>query len=120
MSYKNPKELLTAATALPAAIEARLPTGAPKVSTMLLDATGKMPDLPDFPVEIPDLPPVPELPALPELPGMPELGRRYVTGGEGRGAPAPTPAPPIQNAGVWKGPAPIEGVLGTVITRRGM
>ncbi len=51
MGYKNPKELLTAATALPAAIEAKLPAGAPKISTMLLDATAKMPDLPDFLME---------------------------------------------------------------------
>ena len=76
MPYKNPKELLTAATALPVAIEAKLPAGAPKVSTMLLDVTEKMPALPDFPMEIPDLPAVPE---FPELPGTPELRRRYVT-----------------------------------------
>ena len=84
MSYKNPKELLTAATALPAAIEAKLPSGAPKVSKMLLDATAKMPDLPDFPVELPDLPAVPELPAGPT--GL----RRYVTAVEVK----PKAAPP--------------------------
>jgi hypothetical protein len=84
MSYKNPKELLTAATALPAAIEAKLPSGAPKVSTMLLDATAKMPDLPDFPIELPDLPAVPELPAGPA--GL----RRYVTAVEVK----PRAAPP--------------------------
>ncbi|MBA7641374.1 hypothetical protein ES703_49051 [subsurface metagenome] len=77
--YKNPKELLVAATSLPAAIEAKLPEGAPKVSTMLLDVTGKIPDVPDFPMEIPDLPAVPELPALPELPGGGGL-TRYVSG----------------------------------------
>jgi len=87
MPYKNPKELLTAATALPAAIEGRLPEGAPKVSTMLLDATGKMPDLPDFPMELPDLPAVPE---FPELPGTSELRRRYVTAVEVK--PTPTPS----------------------------
>lgn len=87
--YKNPKELLTAATALPAAIEAKLPEGAPKISTMLLDVTGKMPDLPDFLIELPDLPPVPELPGLPEAPEL----RRYVTGVEVKPlAPAPVPA----------------------------
>lgn len=86
MGYKNPKELLTAATALPAAIEAKLPEGAPKISTTLLDITGKMPDLPDFPMELPDLPAVPE---LPELPGVPAGLRTYVTGVEVR--PAPTP-----------------------------
>jgi len=53
MAYKNPKELLTAATALPVAIEAKLPAGAPKISTTLLDITEKMPALPDFPVELP-------------------------------------------------------------------
>ena len=89
MSYKNPKELLTAATALPAAIEAKLPEGAPKVSTMLLDITGKMPDLPDFLIEFPDLPAVPE---LPELPGAPGELRRYVTGVEVREVPPPAPA----------------------------
>ena len=120
MSYKNPKQLLTAATALPAAIEARLPEGAPKVSTMLLDATGKMPDLPDFLVEIPDLPPVPELPALPELPGMPSLGRQYVSAVEVR-APSPTPArTPTVTPLVQAYTQPIEGVVGTVTTRRGM
>lgn len=81
MGYKNPKELLTAATALPVAIEAKLPSGAPKVSTMLLDATSKMPDLPDFPIEIPNLPAIPELPAGPT--GL----RRYVTAVEVRSVP---------------------------------
>ena len=78
MPYKNPKELLVAATALPAAIEAKLPAGAPKVSTMLVDAANKIPTLPDFPVDLPDLPPIP---TLPELPGGAAL-RRYVTGVE--------------------------------------
>ncbi len=75
MPYKNPKELLDAATALPAAIEAKLPAGAPKVSTMLLDAANKLPTLPDFPIELPNLPAVSELPAMP---GGASL-RRYVT-----------------------------------------
>jgi len=114
MPYKNPKELLTAATALPAAIEAKLPAGAPKVSTMLLDATGKMPDLPDFPIELPALPAVP---ALPAMPGMPELGRRYVSAVEVRETPTPrsTVTPLVQEY-----TQPIEGVLGQVTTRRGM
>ena len=88
MPYKNPKELLTAATALPAAIEAKLPSGAPKVSTMLLDATNKLPALPDFPMELPDLPAVPK---LPELPAAPAGLRRYVSAVEVREAPTPTP-----------------------------
>ena len=118
MGYKNPKELLTAATGLPAAIEAKLPAGAPKVSTMLLDATGMLPALPDFPVELPDLPAVP---ALPEMPGMPQLGRRYVTAVEVREiAPAPTPAKTPVTPLVQAYTQPIEGVVGTVTTRRGM
>lgn len=79
MPYKNPKALLDAATALPAAIEAKLPAGAPKISTKLLEFDSMVVSkLPDFPVEIPDLPPVP---ALPELPRGAAL-RRYVTGVE--------------------------------------
>ncbi len=102
MGYKNPKELLTAATALPAAIEAKLPSGAPKVSTMLLDAAGKLPDLPNFPVELPDLPAVPK---LPEMPGMPELRRRYVSAVEVRESPTPTPraAPAVGGGRIIEG-----------------
>ncbi len=117
MSYKNPKELLTAATALPAAIEAKLPAGAPKVSTMLLDATAKMPDLPDFPIELPDLPAVP---AFPELPGAAGLRRRYVTEVEVRPVPVgarPAPTPSNRSEVI---PSPATGVLPEVITRRGM
>ena len=94
MPYKNVKELLIDATKLPAAIENKLPEGAPKVSTMLVDAAGKIPAVPDFPMEIPDLPAPPELPAAPEglkLPGL----RRYVTGVEVTPVgekPPPTPA----------------------------
>lgn len=73
MPYKNPKELLIAATALPAAIEAMLPTGAPKLSVTLADAADKLPVAPDFPVELPDLPAVPELPEAPTPPGGAEL-----------------------------------------------
>jgi len=69
MPIVNVKGLLTQATAYPAAIEAKLPEGAPKVSTMLLDTAVKIPVVPDFPMAVPDLP------AVPELPGMPELGR---------------------------------------------
>ncbi|GAI02370.1 unnamed protein product [marine sediment metagenome] len=79
MPYKNPKDLLVDATKFPAAIEAKLPEGAPKVSTMLADAAGRIPAIPDFPMEIPDLP---EPPTLPEAPaGLRGLGRqRFVTG----------------------------------------
>ncbi|MBA7544055.1 hypothetical protein ES705_36401 [subsurface metagenome] len=43
MPYKNVKEVLVDATKFPAAIEARLPEGAPKVSTMLADAADRIP-----------------------------------------------------------------------------
>ncbi len=114
MPYKNPKDLLIAATALPAAIEAKLPAGAPKVSTMLLDAANKLPALPNFPVEIPDLPAIPELPALP---GGAALGRRYVSAVEVREAPTlRSPVTPLEQAYTQ----PIEGVVGTITSRRGM
>jgi len=79
MPHKNIKTLLVDATKFPAAIETRLPGGAPKVSTTLTDIAGKIPAIPDFPMEIPDLPAVPE---LPEAPAGLGLGRRYVTGVE--------------------------------------
>jgi hypothetical protein len=86
MTYKNPKALLDAATALPAAIEAKLPAGAPKISAKLLDLDTKLPTLPDFPMELPDLPAVPALPNLPAAPA----GLRYVTQAEVRPVPTPT------------------------------
>lgn len=88
---KNIKDILMGFTNFPAAIEAKLPAGAPKISTMLVDATGKIPAVPDFPVEIPDLPAPPELPAIPTPPGAPEL-RRFVTGVPAVGPPAAPPA----------------------------
>jgi hypothetical protein len=96
MSYKNPKELMDAATALPVAIEERLPTGAPKLSEKLLDFNEKvLSKAPDFPMEIPDLPAVPELPAAPK--GL----RRYVSAAEVR----PTPAAPreVRTPGLLNG-----------------
>lgn len=77
MAYKNVRELLLDATKFPAAIEAKLPEGAPVISTILLDVAGKIPDVPDFPMEIPDLPAPPE---LPEFPGG-ELGKRRPVSG---------------------------------------
>jgi hypothetical protein len=101
MPYKNIKELLVDATKFPAAIEGKLPEGAPKISTMLSDAAGKIPAIPDFPMEIPDLPAPPELPEAPA--GLRGLGRRYVTGVEVtpvRAAPiAPPVAPPAPGVG---------------------
>jgi len=127
MPYKNPRDLLLDATKFPAAVEAKLPEGAPKISTMLADATGKIPALPDWPMEIPNLPAppaLPELPALPTPPGGTEL-RRYVTGVEV--APTGLPTSRIPNATLHRGPPleqaytqPIEGVVGTVQVRRGM
>lgn len=79
MSYKNIKELLIDATKYPAAVEAKLPEGAPKISVMLVDAAGKIPTVPDFPMEIPDLPTPPELPGMPVPPAGAGL-RSYITG----------------------------------------
>lgn len=87
MAIKNIKTLLTQATSFPAAIEAKLPVGAPKVSTMLLDAADKIPVVPDFPIEIPDLPAPPELPEMPA-----ELGR-FVSGVEVTPITAAAPSP---------------------------
>jgi len=119
MAYKNPKDLLVDATKYPAAIEAKLPAGAPKISTMLLDAAARIPaEIPDFPMEIPALPAPPELPAMPEFPGG-ELGRRrYVTGVEV--TPIPVGAP--VNARIMREviPSPAVGVIPEVQTRRGM
>jgi hypothetical protein len=75
MSYKNMRELLVAGTKLPEAIEKVLPEGAPKLSTTLVDFANKVPEGPDFPMEIPDLPPPPEF----TKPGEGALGRRYIT-----------------------------------------
>ena len=63
----NVKQILIQGAAYPAAVEAALPEGAPVVSTMLLDAAEKIPVVPDFPMEIPDLPVPPEVPAGPAL-----------------------------------------------------
>ena len=114
MPYKNVKQLLVDATKLPTAVEAKLPEGAPKISTMLLDAADKIPAVPDFPMEIPDLPAPPELPEFPALPEFQggELGTQYVSGvtvTKGKVTPL-----------VQAYTQPIEGVVGQVITRRGM
>uniref|UniRef100_A0A6M3LV55 Uncharacterized protein n=1 Tax=viral metagenome TaxID=1070528 RepID=A0A6M3LV55_9ZZZZ len=135
MPIKNIKTLLTEATSFPAAIEAKLPAGAPKVSTMLLDAANQIPAVPDFPIELPDLPAPPAIPDFPAMPGLPggpaELrkveGRRdYVSGVVVREM-AATPTLRIPNGTLHRGPPleqaytqPIEGVVGTVTTRRGM
>lgn len=112
MAIKNPKDLLLDATKFPAAIEGKLPEGAPKISTMLADAAGKIPAIPDFPMEFPDLPAPPELPEVPA--GLRGLGRRFVTGVEVTPVGAPTPA---KREVV---PSPAVGVIPEVIVRRGM
>jgi len=107
---KNIKELLLDATKYPAAIEAKLPAGAPTISATLVDVAGKIPAVPDFPVEIPDLPAPPELPALPELPAGPEGLKRYVSG---------VTVTPVQERREVI-PSPTVGVIPEVRTRRGM
>lgn len=108
---KNIKDILLDATKYPAAIEARLPAGAPTISATLLDVAGKIPVVPDFPIEIPDLPAPFEIPALPEFPGG-GLGRRFVSGVE------VTPiSNPVKREII---PSPAVGLLPEVITRRGM
>jgi len=109
-AYKNPKELLVDATKFPATVEAKLPEGAPKISTMLLDAVGTIPAVPDFPIEIPALPAPPELPEPPELPGG--LGGRYISRA------TVTPVGNTVKREVISSPA--VGVLPEVTTRRGM
>lgn len=121
MGYKNLKELLIAATALPVAIEAKLPTGAPKVSVTLTDIANKLPVAPDFPMTLPDLPAVPTFPEMPAGAGLRGLGRRYVTGVEvipitGASVPVTAGVTPLVQAYTQ----PIEGVVGQVVTRRGM
>lgn len=112
---KNIKELLLDATKFPAAIEARLPAGAPPISATLVDITGRIPVVPDFPVEIPELPAPPELPELPAMPGAggPAGLRRYVTGVRA----IPVTGSPIEQVVI---PSPFVGVVPEVITRRGM
>lgn len=61
----NYKQILTEGIALPSAIEAKLPSGAPKISTFLTQVTTNLPTAPDFPMAVPDLPAV----AIPTLPG---------------------------------------------------
>jgi len=118
---KNIKDILIGATQFPAAIEAKLPAGAPKISTMLVDAAGKIPAVPDFPIEIPDLPAPPELPELPEFPGGGVGLRRYVSGVTV--TPVQERRENVPSLAVAKReiiPSPAVGVLPEVVTRRGM
>lgn len=106
MAYKNIKQVLVDATKFPSAIEAKLPEGAPKISTTLRDVAGKLPVVPDFPIEIPALPAPPKLPSLP---GEGTLRRRFVTEVE---------VTPLTKTEVI--PSPAAGVIPEVLTRRGM
>lgn len=108
MAYKNIKEVLVDATKFPAAIEAKLPEGAPKISTMMTDAAGKIPAIPDFPIEIPDLPAPPTIPEAPA--GLRGLGGQpFVTG---------VTVTPVTRREII--PSPAVGVIPEVISRRGM
>lgn len=84
MAYKNIKDLLVDATKFPAAVEAMLPAGVPAISSILVDAAGRAPVLPDLPIEIPELPAPPVLPTMPAPPAAEGALRRYVTGVEVR------------------------------------
>ena len=118
MPYINPKDVLVDAAKYPAAIEAKLPEGAPKISTALIDTAGKIPVLPDFPMEFPDLPAPPELPEI-TPPTNGEGLRRFVT----RVEVTPVKTTRVTSTPVTKTeiiPSPATGVIPTVITRRGM
>lgn len=86
---KNPTDFLIQATKLPAAIEAILPAGAPKVSQFLVDTAAKLPKVPDLIVQLPDLPGIPALPALPGAPAA----LRYVSRVTETQAKSPAPSP---------------------------
>lgn len=75
MAIKNPTALLIELTKYPAAIEEKLPEGAPKLSVTLVDIANKLPVAPDFPMELPDMPAPPTFPEGP-MPG--DLGRRRI------------------------------------------
>lgn len=132
MGYKNIQGVLLAATKYPASIEAVLPAGAPKVSTMLAEAAVQMPAVPDLPIEIPDLPDAPALPTLPipELPTPPTAAAR-VNGPQVMATASPqrfvsgVEVVPLQATKEYFPAAPnswptSKGVVPEVVTRRGM
>jgi len=133
MGYKNIQGVLLAATKYPASIEAVLPPGAPKISTMLAEAAVQIPAVPDLPIEIPDLPDAPALPMLP----IPEMPTPTAATFQNGGAPqiAATASPqrfvsgvevvPLQATKEYFPAAPnswptSKGVVPEVVTRRGM
>lgn len=107
MTIKNPRELLVDLTKYPAAIEAKLPAGAPKISVTLLDVAGKLPVLPDFLAEIPNPPAPPVFPAGPA--GLTKRRTNFVTD---------VIVTPVQQVREIV-PSPAVGVLPEVIQRRG-
>jgi len=116
--YTNIKQVLVAATKYPIAIEAKLPAGAPKISTSLLEMAAQIPAIPDFPIALPAMPAVPELPDLPMVPGLPMVSSATVT---------PVNAGLNSRRTLDRGttvertiPSPYAGVMPEVVTRRGM
>ena len=123
--YTNIKQVLVAATKFPAAIEAKLPAGAPKLSTNLLDVAGKIPVVPDFPMEVTEMPAVPELPDLPggiPSPIVTEASVTPVNAGQAARAAAATRARQVDRGTTIERtvPSPYTGVMPEVVTRRGM
>ena len=120
--YSNIKQVLVAATKYPAAIEAKLPAGAPRLSTTLLDVAAKIPVIPDFPIEVPEMPAVPELPELPGgLGGL--VSKATVTRVTDNGANAARAAAAAGGRSMITQeyvPSPYVGVMPEEITRRGM
>ena len=132
MGYKNIQGVLLDATKYPASIEAVLPAGAPKISTMLADAAVQIPAVPDLPIEIPALPDAPALPTLPipELP-TPQTAAAQINGPQVAATASPqrfvsgVEVVPLQATKEYFPAAPnswptSKGVVPEVVTRRGM
>jgi hypothetical protein len=69
MPSNNLKQVLVNAASLPASLEASLPEGVPKISSMLTNVAASLPTTPDLPMAIPDLPTMPAF-NIPGVPGM--------------------------------------------------
>jgi hypothetical protein len=68
MPSKNIKQVLVDGANLPLSVEASLPEGLPKVSSMLTNIAASLPTTPDLPMAIPDLPQMPAF-TMPGIPG---------------------------------------------------
>lgn len=68
MPSKNIKQVMVDAANLPLSVEASLPEGVPKISSMLTNIAASMPNTPDLPMAIPDLPAMPAF-TMPGIPG---------------------------------------------------